>query len=127
MKISQKSLNKTYSKPVINFYKIVDLVIYFEDIDELDYSSEAVAVIQQLEDETIANMLIEDLQNRTTESIKNYGYQRLWWSLINTEKETVYQIIKDNMNPFIQQMFKYWLEEELDPDVETYHNIKKLI
>lgn len=123
----QKIFKHIYSKPIKNFSKIVDLVIYFEDIDELDYSSEAVAAIQQLEDEIIANMLIEDLPNRTTESIKNYGYQRLWWSLINTEKETVYQIIKDNMSPFIQQMFKYWLEEELDPDVETFHNIKNLI
>lgn len=123
----QKVFYFIYSEPINNFSKIVDLMMHFEDSEELDYASEAVASIQQLEDEIIAKMLIEDLPNRTTESIKNYGYQRLWWSLINAEKETVYQIIKDNMNPFIQQMFKYWLEEELDPDVETYHNIKKLI
>ena len=127
MKISQKSLNKIYANPVINFSKIVDLVIYFEDIDELDYSSEAVAAIQKLDDEIIAKMLIEDLPNRNIESIKNYGYQRLWWSLINTEKVTVYEIIQDNMSQFIQQMLEYWMKEELDPNVETYCNIKKLI
>ena len=125
--MKNKKLIKTYKDPLNNFSKIVDLAMYFENIEELDYSSEAVASIHQLDDDIIANMLIKDFQNRDKESIKNYGYQRLWWSLINTEKTSVYAIIKSNINHSMLDMFNYWLKEELDPDVVTYNNIKKLI
>ena len=118
---------KIYLDPINNFSEIVNLAMYFENIEELDYSSEAVASIQQLDDDIIANMLIKDFQNRDKESIKNYGYQRLWWSLINTEKTSVYTIIKSNINEPIIDMFNYWLKEELDPDVDTYHNILKIL
>ena len=127
MKLSKRYRKKIYLDPINNFSKIIDLAMYFENIEELDYSSEAVASIHQLDDDIIANMLIKDFQNRDKESIKNYGYQRLWWSLINTEKTSVYAIIKSNINHSMLDMFNYWLKEELDPDVVTYNNIKKLI
>ena len=127
MKLSKRYRKKIYLDPINNFSKIIDLAMYFENIEELDYSSEAVASIHQLDDDIIANMLIKDFQNRDKKSIKNYGYQRLWWSLINTEKTSVYAIIKSNINHSMLDMFNYWLKEELDPDVVTYNNIKKLI
>lgn len=111
MKYKQKYLDKVYKNPITNFSAIIDISVYFDTVGKLDYSSEAVASIHQLDDDIITNMLIKDFQNRDKESIKNYGYQRLWWSLINTEKTSVYTIIKSNINEPIIDMFNYWLKE----------------
>lgn len=123
----QKYLNTLYQNPILNFPQILDLIIYFEENDKLDWASEAVASIQTIDHESLANLLISDMDHRELSCIENYGYQRVWWSLINNQKVEVFNIIKSKMNINIENMFIYWLENELDNDTETYQNIKKLI
>ena len=99
---------------------------YDDDIEELDAGCEAVAALETIDPVTASNLLIEDIRNRSQEDYDNYGYQAVWWGLLNENNEDVYKNIANNYTKEVKQLFEYWLYEFLDSDSTTYMSIKKL-
>lgn len=126
MKYKKRYLKSLYQDPVKNFKEIIDVSIYFDDIDELDYGSEAVAAIESLDQITISNLLISDLPNRKKGEFENYGYQSIWWALLNSGDDSVYKNLALNMTEELKKLLKYWLNEVLETDDEPYIGINKL-
>lgn len=126
MKYKQKYLNKLYKDPVTNFTEILDISVYLDDIGELDYGCEAVAAIESLDPITISNLLIEDLKNRKKDDFDNYGYQAVWWGLLNAGGEPVYKNIASNMTVQLKNLFNYWIENVLETDDPPYFAIQKI-
>lgn len=126
MKYKQKYLDKVYKNPITNFSEIIDISVYFDNVGELDYSSEAIAAIESIEPIKISNLLIEELKNRKKEDFDNYGYQAIWWALLNSGGESVYNNIALNMTIKLKTLFVYWIEKFLEEDDEPYIAINKI-
>ena len=126
MKYKRRYLKNLYKEPIKNFKEILNISIYFDDIEELDAGCEAVAALETIDPVTASNLLIEDIRNRSQEDYDNYGYQAVWWGLLNENNEDVYKNIANNYTKEVKQLFEYWLYEFLDSDSTTYMSIKKL-
>lgn len=126
MKYKQKYLDEIYKDPITNFSEIIDISVYFDNVRELDYSSEAIAAIESIEPIKISDLLIAELENRKKEDFDNYGYQAIWWALLNSGCESVYKNIADNMTPKLKNLFVYWIEKILEKDDEPYIAINKI-
>lgn len=128
MKYKQKYLDNLYKDPRTNFKEIVDVSIYFfDEIENLDYGYEAAHSIERLDAVTRIHLLIQDFSSRNRDHFSCYGYQILWWTLLNSCHHNVYQLIIDNMTPQLKDLFSYWLSHELESDTCTYRNIKRLV
>ena len=126
MKYKQKYLDEIYKDPITNFSEIIDISVYFDNVGELDYSSEAIAAIESIEPIKISDLLMAELENRKKEDFDNYGYQAIWWALLNSGGEAVYKNIADNMTPKLKNLFVYWIEKILEEDDEPYIAINKI-
>lgn len=127
MKYTQKYLNKIYINPEQNFTEIINLSIYFDNINELDFGTDAVAAIESLEPIKRLKLLIEDLKYRKKEDFSNYGYQCIWWAILNSKSNDIYSYLSLNMSNEIKELFIYFLENELDKDDEPYFIITNLL
>lgn len=126
MKYKKRYLKSLYKEPIKNFKEILDISIYFDDIEELEAGCEAVAALETIDPVTASNLLIEDIRNRSQEDYDNYGYQAVWWGLLNENNEDVYKNIASNYTKEVKQLLEYWFYKFLDNDSTTYMSIKKL-
>jgi hypothetical protein len=126
MKYKKRYLKELYKDPIKNFKEIMDVSIYLDSIGEFDFSGQAISAMEEIELVTLSNLLINDLKNRTFDDYNNFGYQAVWWGLLNTDSIEVYESISKNMNKDVQYLLNYWLHDVLEPDDLTYVSIKKL-
>lgn len=126
MKYKKRYLKNLYKYPIKNFKKILDISIYFYSIEKLEAGCEAVAALENIESETALNLLIKDITNRSKEDYDNYGYQAVWWGLLNENNEYVFKNIANNYTKEVKELLEYWFYDFLDSDSTTYISIKNL-
>ncbi len=126
MKHKKRHLKKLYKDPVKNFKEILDISIYFDSIEDLEAGCKAVAALEKIESVTASNLLINDITNRKKDDYDNYGYQAVWWFLLNEDKDEVFKNIANNYTKEVKNLLEYWFYEFLDSDSTTYISIKKL-
>lgn len=124
MKYKKRYLKELYKDPVQNFEKILDISIYFDSVEELEAGCEAVAALEQIESVKASNLLINDIKNRTQDDFDNYGYQAVWWGLLNENNDDVFKNIANNYTKEVKTLFEYWFYDFLDSDSTTYISIK---
>lgn len=124
MKYKKRYLNELYKDPVHNFEKILDISIYFDSVEELEAGCEAVTALEQIESVKASNLLINDIKNRTQDDFDNYGYQAVWWGLLNENNDDVFKNIANNYTKEVKTLFEYWFYDFLDSDSTTYISIK---
>lgn len=124
MKYKKRYLKELYKDPVQNFEKILDISIYFDSVEELEAGCEAVAALEQIEPVKASNLLINDIKNRTQDDFDNYGYQAVWWGLLNENNDDVFKNIANNYTKEVKTLFEYWFYDFLDSDSTTYISIK---
>lgn len=128
MKYKQKYLDNLYKDSISNFKDIIDISIYFfDEIEELDYGYEAVHSIEKLGSLKVVQLLIQDFPYRKNNDFSCYGYQTIWWALLNSYNNDVYHFIKENMTPELKKVFNYWLIHDLEPNIDTYDNLKRFV
>lgn len=113
-----------YKNPEKNFKIILDISIYFNSVEELEGGCEAVAALEQIEPVKASNLLINDIKNRTQDDFDNYGYQAVWWGLLNENNDDVFKNIANNYTKEVKTLFEYWFYDFLDSDSTTYISIK---
>jgi hypothetical protein len=124
MKYKKRYLKELYKDPVQNFEKILDISIYFDSVEELEAGCEAVAALEQIESVKASNLLINDIKNRTQDDFDNYGYQAVWWGLLNENNDDFFKNIANNYTKEVKTLFEYWFYDFLDSDSTTYISIK---
>lgn len=125
MKYKKRHLKNLYKDPIKNFKEILDISIYFDSIEELESGCEAVAALEKIESVTASNLLIQDITNRNKEDYDNYGYQAVWWGLLNENNEYVFKNIANNYTKEVKELLEYWFYDFLDSDSTTYISINK--
>ena len=125
MKYKKRHLKELYKVPVKNFKEILDISIYFDSIEDLESGCEAVAALEQIESVTASNLLISDIIHRTQDDYDNYGYQAVWWGLLNENNDAVFKNIASNYTQEVKKLLEYWFYEFLDKNSTTYISIKK--
>lgn len=126
MKYKKRYLKELYKDPVNNFTEILNSSIYFDSIEDLEACCESVAALEQIESVTASNLLINDIKNRTQDDYDNYGYQAVWWGLLNEDNDAVFKNIANNYTKEVKNLLEYWFYDFLDSDSTTYISIKKL-
>lgn len=124
MNYKKRYLKDLYKNPEKNFKIILDISIYFNSVEELEGGCEAVAALEQIEPVKASNLLINDIKNRTQDDFDNYGYQAVWWGLLNENNDDVFKNIANNYTKEVKTLFEYWFYDFLDSDSTTYISIK---
>lgn len=125
MKYKKRYLKNLYKDPIKNFKEILDISIYFDSIEELEAGCEAVTALEKIESVTASNLLIQDITNRSKEDYDNYGYQAVWWGLLNENNEYVFKNIVNNYTKEVKELLEYWFYDFLNSDSTTYISINK--
>lgn len=123
MKYKKRHLKNLYKDPIKNFKEILDISIYFDSIEDLESGCEAVAALEKIDSVTASNLLMNDIINRSKEDYDNYGYQAVWWGLLNENNDHVFNNIANNYNKEVKELLEYWFNDFLDTESTTYISI----
>ncbi len=93
-KFTQKEVNNLVKDVETNFSQLINAIIYYENNDKDDFSTDIIGYIEKLPILKELELLIKDFPNRQNNDFDIYGYQKLWLSLINTQETQSTEILK---------------------------------
>lgn len=85
MKITRHEVKKLLKDIETNFSKLIDIVIYYDSIDQDEYAMQIIEKIEKLPLKKEIDLLIEDIVKRNYTINPSFLYSSIWYYIVNTD------------------------------------------
>jgi disulfide oxidoreductase YuzD len=108
MKITRHEVKKLLKDIETNFSKLIDIVIYYDSIDQDEYAMQIIEKIEKLPLKKEIYLLIEDIVKRNYTINPSFLYSSIWYYIVNSENKPEVLIDKVASSEYRNDLIKYF-------------------
>lgn len=108
MKITKKEVKEILKDIENNFSKLIDVVIYYDSIDQDNEAMKIIDKIEGIEIDKEINLLIEDIVKRNYTINPSFLYSSIWYYIVNSESKKETLINKIANSQYRNDLIKYF-------------------
>lgn len=108
MKITRHEVKKLLKDIETNFSKLIDIVIYYDSIDQDEYAMQIIEKIEKLPLKKEIYLLIEDIVKRNYTINPSFLYSSIWYYIVNNENKPEVLIDKVASSEYRNDLIKYF-------------------
>lgn len=108
MKITRHEVKNLLKDIETNFSTLIDIVIYYDEIDQDEYAMKIIEKIEKLPLKKEIDLLIKDIVKRKYTINPSFLYSSIWYYIVNSENKLEFLINKVKSSEYRHDLIKYF-------------------